>query len=251
MKKQYLKATICKVSDGGIEFVASDETRDRHGEVISLDSWDITNFLRAPRLLVDHDSWNVSKIVGKWEDVRIDKASDKPGLKMRAHFHGITELSREVEKMVKGGFLDTVSVGFIPHLNDEKNELGETVEVERNELVEVSLVTVPANPNATQIKTLLEAEEMADATEKIKEFMGDVDTPADPVPEAKTDTGGESTKIVEDKPVEKRKDTQPVQEKSVKGRSLSISEKKNAVMHSALKEAVKTINFALNRINKN
>ena len=98
MKKQYLKGSLQKTSKGAIEFIASDETRDRHGDVISLDSWDLDSFKKAPRMLVNHESWDVSKIVGKWEDIHIDKSSDTPGLKMKANFHDITEVARETKR---------------------------------------------------------------------------------------------------------------------------------------------------------
>lgn len=143
-----------------IVFVATDETMDRHGEVIPMDSWDTENYERAPRLLVDHDH-RVEKIVGKAENIK--KTAKR--MTFTPLFHGITEVSRETEAMVKQGFLDTVSVGFIPH---EKT----------NELVEISFVTVPANPNAARIKSLLDESETTEQkalVEKyfdVKEFEG-------------------------------------------------------------------------------
>jgi len=256
MKQEYIKLGL-KAKGNDIEFIASDETKDRHGDVISLDSWDLANFLKAPRMLVDH--WHsVENIVGKWASVRIDKSADSPGLKMKAIFHNITRLSRETAEMVKRGFLDTVSVGFIPHLDKGVGENGEDIDVPRNELIEVSLVTVPANPNASQIKSLLEEDKSdQEETKEIEKFLT-VDNIAEKVPtEDKIDDKSiEKTKEIADevknneiKPKEKCKDT-PEDIGQSKGRRLSIQEKKVLIARSALKKSAKAINFALNRLNK-
>lgn len=143
-----------------VVFVATDETVDRHNESIPLDSWDTENYLKSPRLLVDHDH-RVEKIVGRAMDVKTNSRR----MTFRPEFHGITTLSREVEAMVKAGHLDTVSVGFIPHPPAQGEEYG------KNELVEISFVTVPANPNARRIKSLLEESEKDEEKGKVEKFM--------------------------------------------------------------------------------
>jgi len=255
MKQQYIKLDL-KAKGDSIEFIASDETKDRHGDVITLESWDLANFLKAPRMLIDH--WHsVENIVGKWADVRIDKATDNPGLKMKAVFHNITRLSREVSEMVKKGFLNTVSVGFIPHMDVKTGADGEEIQVPRNELIEVSLVTVPANPNAQQIKSLMEAGQMGDDEKKdIEDFLTvdkSVEKEEKPVIEdnkedVSIEEKADEVKNNEIKPEEKQKDT-PVDIGKSKGRRLSSSEKKLLIARSALKESAKQINFALNKIN--
>ena len=258
MKQQYIKLEL-KANGGDIEFIASDETKDRHGDVISLESWDLANFLSAPRMLIDH--WHsVENIVGKWTNVRVDKSTENPGLKMKAVFHNITRLSREVSEMVKKGFLNTVSVGFIPHMDTKTGADGEEMQIPRNELIEVSLVTVPANPNAQQIKSLMEAgqmglEEKKDLEEFLtvdnldeKEEKTEVEDNNEEVSIAENEELADEVKEEEIKPTEKGKDTPEDIGKS-KGRRLSPSEKKLLIARSALKESAKQINFALNRIN--
>lgn len=162
MDKKYLKTKL-KNEGGKLRFIVTDESTDRHGDSLVVDQWDLKAFKKAPRMLVDHDH-RVEKIVGKWKNIKIEKGS-KRRMTMEAVFHGITDLSRQVEKMVAEGFLDTVSVGFIPYpAKDEKSS-------PRNELIEVSLVTVPANPNAQQIKSLLDTEEKNLNAENIKKFL--------------------------------------------------------------------------------
>jgi len=111
IKKQYLVAKVKVLKSAGkITVVASDETLDRHGDVLPIDQWDLTKFLMSPRMLVDHNH-QVEKIVGKWENVRIEGKQ----LLMDANFHGFTPLSKAVEEMVNKDYLDTTSVGFIQH----------------------------------------------------------------------------------------------------------------------------------------
>lgn len=148
MTKQYLKAEMKKEGDR-IVFIASDETLDRQGEVIPLDSWDLRNFKKNPVLLVDHD-YKVENIVGTAKNVKIDKT--KNALTFEPSFHKITPLSQYVAEMVETGELATVSVGFMP-IFPKKD--GDKV---KNELLEVSFVAVPANPNATMV---LSAETLA------------------------------------------------------------------------------------------
>lgn len=171
MKTQYLKAKVeVKDHDGRITVVASDETLDRHGEVLPVELWDISKFKDAPRMLVDHNH-EVSSIVGRWENVRIRGKQ----LLMDAVFHDITQLAREVKEMVQQNFLDTVSVGFI---FNEEDETGDKGKKQNFELIETSWVTVPANPQARVVSSLKSAIEKAseiseEEKNKISKFAED------------------------------------------------------------------------------
>lgn len=145
-----------------IVFVATDETIDRHNESIPMDSWDVENYMQAPRLLVDHDH-RVEKIVGKATDIKLSSKR----MTFKPVFHGITQLSREVEQMVLDDVLNTVSVGFIPHPPAKGEEYG------KNELVEISFVTVPANPSAQRIKSLLGESETEEQKQVVEKFLND------------------------------------------------------------------------------
>lgn len=161
--KKFLNAKVeVKRSGDVITVVASDETLDRHGDVLPIEAWDLTKFKMAPRMLVDHDN-SVSSIVGKWTNIRIEGKQ----LLMDAVFHEITDLAKEVKQMVMEKFLDTVSVGFIwkgPEKNGDRPSF---------ELVETSWVSVPANPSArvqTSLKSAMEAVLTPEQEKDIKEF---------------------------------------------------------------------------------
>lgn len=175
MKKQFIKAKVEVKADGEkITVVASDETLDRHGEVLPIESWDLSKFKKAPRMLVDHDH-SVASIVGKWLKPRIEQGK----LLMDANFHDITELARATKEMVKQGYLDTVSVGFI--INPPKKEGGATL----FELIETSWVTVPANPSARVQTSLkgLDKKVTDEEKKKIKDFDGEIEDSDDVLPD--------------------------------------------------------------------
>lgn len=158
-QKIQLKALCQKGADGKLRIIASDETIDRSGESIPFESWDLTNFLRSPRLLIDHD-YSVKSIVGKAENVQLD--ADLRALTFEPVFHDITLVARETKEMVEQGFLDTVSVGFSRSGPEEENI--------KNELMEVSFVAVPANPNAHVLSV---KDISADEVKAVEEFIGE------------------------------------------------------------------------------
>lgn len=157
MNNLYLKAALLKTADGKIQFVASDETVDRSGESIPADTWDLSNYLKSPRLLVDHD-YRVQSIVGVAANTRVEEKK----LVFEPVFHELTEMAKTVKRMVEEGVLDTVSVGFL-RKQDEKGAV-------KNELMEISFVAVPANPNAR----MLSADELAVAAKSIEGFIKEV-----------------------------------------------------------------------------
>ncbi len=166
MKTKYLQAKVSiQKENNKIVVVASDETLDRHGEVLPISQWDLSKFMGSPRMLVDHNH-EVSSIVGKWNDTHVQGTQ----LQMTADFHDFTPLAKAVAQMVQEGYLDTVSVGFIPH--------GPTQDggKESFELIECSWVTVPANPNARVMAAMkaLEGKEISVEEKKlIEEYVGE------------------------------------------------------------------------------
>jgi len=245
---QKLDTTIERSADK-IEIIASDERLDRQGDVLKLSDWDLREFRKAPRLMVDHDH-RVSKIVGKATNIRI---KDKK-LVFIPEFHGITQLSKDVEAMVKAGHLDTVSVGFIPH--GPKKDGGS----DSNELIEISFVTVPANPNA-RIRTLLDEDETKEESMAIKSFVEKEVEDEVTTPDEKTMTVKEAQELLEkqgmviittDKYSELVGDSKKLKTltNSNKGIKPPVGVSQLDVSKEALKEASKIINHALCITNK-
>jgi len=156
MEKKYIQAKM-QIVDKKIEFVASDETIDRMGDSLKINDWDLSKFKKNPVLLVNHD-YRVENIVGKAKNIRRDLK--KKQLIFEAVFHDLTEKAQSVRKMVEEKFLNTVSVGFIPKM-DEK---GKSMSLE---LLEISFVPIPANPSAQQLSVK--------AFEKVKDQIKEED----------------------------------------------------------------------------
>jgi HK97 family phage prohead protease/HK97 family phage major capsid protein len=129
------------------EFVMSDGSIDRMGDVIDPKGWILDHFKNHPIALFNHDS---DQIVGSWADVRIE------GGRLIGTFKplepGTTALADGVRKMVEQQVLRAVSVGFRPvekkPLNDAASEHWGPFRFMKQDLLECSLVAVPANPNA-------------------------------------------------------------------------------------------------------
>jgi HK97 family phage major capsid protein/HK97 family phage prohead protease len=127
-----------------LEFVMSDGSVDRMGDVIEPDGWRLDNFHRNPIALFSHDPMLP---IGKWHDVGVRDGRLTGRLELMP---AETYLQRQIQAAVKAGVLRAVSVGF--H-SDSFEPLGKSggVRFTEAELVECSLVSVPANPNALAI----------------------------------------------------------------------------------------------------
>ncbi len=95
--------------DGGLDFVLSDETVDRYGDIILADGWDLRNFKKNPIALFGHSS---GFPIGTWADLRIDGKRLVGRLVLAAK--GTSQRIDELISLVEQGILRAVSVGFRP-----------------------------------------------------------------------------------------------------------------------------------------
>ena len=132
----------------GMEFCLSDESPDRMGDVIMSDGWQLSNFRNNPIALFGH---RPDFIVGRWANLRVENKALRGHLALAPE--GTSARIDEIRKLVEAGILKAVSVGF-HSLEDEpldkKNSFG-GLRFLKQELVEGSLVSIPANPNALAI----------------------------------------------------------------------------------------------------
>lgn len=128
-----------------IDFVITDGSEDRYGDTIDPAGWEMDNFVKNPVLLWAHDYRTAP--VGKLLEPRI------VGKKVKAKVgewvpREISEFAWMVEQMVRQGFLNAVSVGFRPLEWEYVSPESYSIAYTSQELLEVSVVPVPANPNA-------------------------------------------------------------------------------------------------------
>jgi hypothetical protein len=135
------------LGEGRIRATVSTEARDRDGDVIRQAGWQLDHFTRHPVLLSSHNYSSLSSQIGEWEDVRVRGKA----LQATAKYY-IGEGNDEADwgyKLAQRGRA-AYSVGFIPRESKplEKNTGG--LEFLRSELLEISHVTIPSNPEALQ-----------------------------------------------------------------------------------------------------
>lgn len=136
-----------------VSFVASSATPDRYGDIIDQKGWILDNYKKNPVVLLNHDSNQLP--IGKGNVyLRDDK------LVIDVEFDSEDERAKEVERKAKKGFMNAVSVGFRPLESKSRSELPEDnkyygqrgMYYSKAELLEVSIVTIPANGEATMLE---------------------------------------------------------------------------------------------------
>ncbi len=170
-----------------MDFIATDETLDRYNELIKLNGWDIKNYLANPVVPDCHDYSSIARILGRSVSLTI---SDK--MVNRVEFCLDNPLGNMAYKMAKGQFIKSESVGFIPLEWTNGNEKGQPDRTyTKAELLEISLVVVPANPGATiglAVKSgAIEKADLKSLADFLKQFCTDE---ADPAAKARASGAG-------------------------------------------------------------
>lgn len=127
-----------------IDFTISTETADSYNDVVKADGWDLERYLKNPVVLWAHDR-HTHPPIGKASNVRAENGS----LKATAEFatKDDYEFADNVFRLLKNGFLNATSVGFLPKEWTYDEERGGFNFI-KSELFEFSVVPVPANPDA-------------------------------------------------------------------------------------------------------
>jgi len=143
--RKVLDCEIKKLGDRSYEFTASTSTQDRDGEVIDASGWDLKNFKKNPVVMYAHDyrSLPIARAPKVWlTDGKLKNTVEFPP-------KGTYEFADIVERLVDTGYLKTESVGFIPKKwEDGDGEKAPKRTYTKQELLEISLVPVPSNPDA-------------------------------------------------------------------------------------------------------
>lgn len=138
-----------------IRFVASTENVARDGLIIAADGWQLENFRKNPVFLWAHDYRRPP--IGRV--VRVDVEGSR--LMADVEFDQADEEARKIEDKYRRGFLSAVSVGWeIQSVDPPKNAMG-APRISKADLLEISGVPVPSDPDA--LKTARSAAEQADA----------------------------------------------------------------------------------------
>ena len=141
LSKSLVNVKIKEIKGNGtFKVIATTSGVDRDGESILVEGWDFQNFMKNPVILFGHNYWDMHCIVGAATEVYVEGNS----VIVEGVFAN-TQEGQYIRQLYDDGILKTVSVGFIPH---EKN--GNVIT--KAELLELSFVPVPANPEAISLE---------------------------------------------------------------------------------------------------
>jgi HK97 family phage major capsid protein/HK97 family phage prohead protease len=131
-------------------FVLSDGSIDRMGDIIDPAGWQLDRLLSDPLVLWNHHR---DHVLGRWTDIAV-RGGQLLG-RIVWDESGKSPLVEHIRALVRQGILRTVSVGFRPlerePLDDKADKWSGPFRFTKTELLECSLVSVPANPNALAI----------------------------------------------------------------------------------------------------
>jgi hypothetical protein len=144
---------ILDEATGRVSAIVSSESIDRDGDVIRAEGWNLTNFMAHPVVLANHDYSSLRSQIGVWEKMEVQ------GTKMRGvarFFIGkgneeadwAFELAKERQLAFSVGFIPDMDKAAPLYADDTFGVRG--MEFKGQELLEVSAVTVPSNPDALQ-----------------------------------------------------------------------------------------------------
>lgn len=155
--KATLKGKSLKGDRKLFTFLASSYTEDRDAERVNQNGWMLDLYRGNPVVLDSHNYGSIDAIIGRTVSLRISPE----GLESDIEFAD-TERGRLAQHLVETGFLNAVSVGF-RSLERSGSRLGkEKLEHVKSELLEISMVCVPANPEALRRRAAELAEDVAE-----------------------------------------------------------------------------------------
>ena len=165
-----------------LDFVTSDGTLDRYNEIISAAGWRLENYRRNPVLQNAHQYGDVIFTLGRALVTEVRQVDARQALFQRIQF-AVDEnpVAKIAFALYKGGYLNTTSVGFIPiRWQDGTPTSGFARKYLEQELLEVSAVAIPANPNALALALKSGAVQTADVREAaalLRHLVNAVSTP--------------------------------------------------------------------------
>lgn len=136
-------------------FIASTAASDRYGDVVDQASWLLDNYKANPVIQVDHD-YRAEATVGRAASAEVIEGALVVDVQW-----GSGVRAQDIAHKVMEGLLSAVSVGFVPGRGARRSELATDhpyyadpttnpygMAYYDSELLEVSVVAVPANPEA-------------------------------------------------------------------------------------------------------
>jgi phage head maturation protease len=174
-----------------LDFISSDASTDRHTEAINPSGWKLDNYRRNPVFQNSHQYGDILFTLGKASVTEVRDVAGRKALFQRIEFAcDVNPMAKIAHGLYKGGFLSGVSVGFVPlkwqdvpsgRNADLQSAVSQVCNLQpdhksnssqsprrvylEQELLEVSAVAIPANPNALALAYKSGAVEKSDLRE--------------------------------------------------------------------------------------
>lgn len=137
-------------------FRANDGDFDRYNDRLSVTGWMLDAFNANPVILYNHDDGSGGFFgTGRKDVLPIGKGRayvQGDALLVDVEFDQDDDFARKVESKVARGILNAVSVRYLMHRYHENERGG--FDCEQQELLEISVVTIPGNQRAVRVKEL-------------------------------------------------------------------------------------------------
>ena len=140
-----------------LDFIASTATLDRFHEIIEPAGWRLDSYRSNPVFQNAHNYGDILFTLGKALSTEVRSVGGGQALCQRIQFATeVNPVARIAYGLYKGGFLNAVSVGFIPLRWEDGGSSSASAQSGfaprrrylEQELLEVSAVAIPANPDA-------------------------------------------------------------------------------------------------------
>lgn len=159
-----------------VEGVFSAEVEDRQGEIVVQSGWMLENYKKNPVVLWAHNSGQPP--IAKMLEIGVNPATNQLEGKMQFAVNEY-DFAATIFNLIIGGYQNAFSAGFINN-KYEIDQVNEKVYLIENELLEMSVVPVPANQLALAKSkgidvSLYEKKEIEDEDEEIPEDVDDLD----------------------------------------------------------------------------
>jgi HK97 family phage prohead protease len=138
------------MGDRQIEFAISTARQDRHGDTVAVNGWQTDSYMKNPVVLYGHN-YNAPPI---GPCVSLRKTPNAFIAVAEFATPDLNPMGDQVYRMLKAGFLNATSVGFLPKDWDDTKD---GRDYKSQELLEFSIVPVPANSDALAISRSLKA----------------------------------------------------------------------------------------------
>ena len=132
------------LDDGSYEAIITTSAKDRQGEIVVSTGMDVGNYMKNPIVLFAHDY--AQPPVAK----AVSLTTSPEGITARFVFpeKGVSVRADEIHALWDAHFLNAVSIGFIPQ---EWADGADNPTITKAELLEFSIVPVPANQEALRL----------------------------------------------------------------------------------------------------